>query len=502
MCRHNDRDDVPDAPLSKERDMPAILLCRLMKMPDVFARSCSDCPLLLRFDAPDKVKGERIDSCAERIALMGKGTFNRMRILNVHVEWRGRDPCHDAANFLLGRRSWGGDQFSDKAISGVFIGATGHSSAFFLRDARNGIGARLLLSSFTVDRFTLHAEHHTVNLVSIRQEYAHPSTLRTETPLSVVGWYRWTMEWERMQNDPIVDLGALETEKRNPATTDIDRMTALEIAHVMNAEDATVAGAVARVVPQIARGIEGIAARLRQGGRLFAMGAGTSGRLAVLDASECPPTFGTPPSLVVGWIAGGPDALTRSIEGAEDSADAGRADAARLGITGADVLVGVAASGRTPYVLGAVAYATEQGALTVGIACNAGTPLERAVAIMIAPVVGPEVISGSTRLKAGTAQKMALNMLSTGAMVLLGKTYGNLMVDVQPTNGKLRRRAVSIVREATGLPAPDAEALLHASGDEVKTAIVAALAGVAPQVARERLAAAGGIVRVALAGGR
>ncbi len=305
-----------------------------------------------------------------------------------------------------------------------------------------------------------------------------------------------------MQKEPIVDVGALETEKRNPATTGIDRMSALEIARVMNAEDATVAGAVARVAPQIARGIEGIAARLRHGGRLFAMGAGTSGRLAVLDASECPPTFGTPPSLVVGWIAGGPDALTRSIEGAEDSADTGRADAARLGITGVDVLVGVAASGRTPYVLGAVAYATEQGALTVGIACNAGTPLERVVEVMIAPVVGPEVISGSTRLKAGTAQKMVLNMLSTGAMVLLGKTYGNLMVDVQPTNAKLRQRAIAIVREATGLPEPNAEALLHASGDEVKTAIVAALADVPPQTARERLATAGGVVRVALEGGR
>lgn len=181
MCRHNDRDDVSDAPLSKERDMPAILLCRLMKMPDVFARSCSDCPLLLRFDAPDKVKGERIDSCAKRITLMDKGAFRRMRCLNVHVEWRGRDPCHDAANFLLGRRSWGDYQFLDKAISGVFIGALGHSGAFFLRDARNGIGARPLLSSFTVDRFTLHAEHHTVNLVSIRQECTHPSTLRAET---------------------------------------------------------------------------------------------------------------------------------------------------------------------------------------------------------------------------------------------------------------------------------------------------------------------------------
>ncbi len=305
-----------------------------------------------------------------------------------------------------------------------------------------------------------------------------------------------------MTTDPIIDLGALATEKRNPATTAIDRMSALEIARVMNAEDATVAAAVQEELPQIARAIDGIAARLRQGGRLLYIGAGTSGRLGVLDASECPPTFATPPELVFGWIAGGPEALTRSIEGAEDSAETGRADVARLGLTANDTLVGVAASGRTPYVLGAVSYAKERGTLTVGLACNAGTSLAQLADIMIAPVVGPEVIAGSTRLKAGTAQKMVLNMLSTGAMILLGKTYGNLMVDVQPTNAKLRRRAIGIVREATGLPESAAKTLLHASNDEVKTAIVTALAGVDPGVARERLAAAGGVVRVALEGGR
>lgn len=301
-----------------------------------------------------------------------------------------------------------------------------------------------------------------------------------------------------MATDPPIDLGALETEKRNPATDAIDGMDALEIARVMNAEDATIAGAVARELPRIAEAIEGIAARLRRGGRLLYMGAGTSGRLGVLDASECPPTFNTPPELVVGWIAGGPEALTRSIEGAEDSADMGRADAARLGISAADALVGIAASGRTPYVLGAVAHAKERGALTVGLACNRDTPLERAVEVAIAPVVGPEVIGGSTRLKAGTAQKMVLNMLSTGTMILLGKTYGNLMVDVQPTNAKLRRRAVAIVAQATGLPEAEAAALVRASGDEVKTAIVAALAGIDPAAARARLAAAGGVVRAAL----
>ncbi len=294
------------------------------------------------------------------------------------------------------------------------------------------------------------------------------------------------------------DLSGLETERRNPASARIDAMSALEIARTMNAEDAMVAGAVARELPRIARAIEEIAARLRQGGRLIYIGAGTSGRLGVLDASECPPTFSTPPEMVVGVIAGGSAALIRSVEGAEDDPAQGRADVEGLGIGAADALVGIAASGRTPYVLGAVESTKERGALTIGLTCNAATPLHDRCDITIAPVVGPEVIAGSTRLKAGTAQKMVLNMLSTGAMILLGKTYGNLMVDVQPTNTKLRKRAITIVQEATGLSEPAAASLLATANDEVKTAIVAALAGVPPDISRQRLAAAGGIVRAAL----
>jgi N-acetylmuramic acid 6-phosphate etherase len=266
----------------------------------------------------------------------------------------------------------------------------------------------------------------------------------------------------------------------------------------MNAEDATVATAVERELPRIAEAVEQIAARLRGGGRLLYVGAGTSGRLGVLDASECPPTFGTPPELVVGWIAGGPGALTQAFEGEEDDAEAGRADLARLRVTAVDAVVGIAASGRTPYVLGAVEYAASVGALTVGVACNPDSLLARRVAIMIAPVVGPEVIAGSTRLKAGTAQKMVLNMLSTGTMIRLGKTFGNLMVDVQATNAKLRRRAIGIVQAATGLADEEAAALLTASNGETKTAIVAALAGLDPAAARQRLDASGGIVRAAL----
>lgn len=296
------------------------------------------------------------------------------------------------------------------------------------------------------------------------------------------------------------ELDGLATEGVNPATRDLDRMSALEIVHVMNAEDATVAVAVGREAAQIAAAIAGIAARMARGGRLLYFGAGTSGRLGVLDASECPPTFDTAPGLVIGTIAGGPDALTRSIEAAEDDRDAGRADVARLAVTAADAVVGIAASGRTPYVLGAVAAARQRGALTIGVACNARTPLATTAEIAIAPVVGPEVVSGSTRLKAGTAQKMILNMLSTGAMVLLGKTYGNLMVDMRPTNAKLRRRAVAIVGQATGLPDGEAARLLHACGDETKTAIVVARAHIPPDEARARLAARGGIVRVALEG--
>ena len=301
-----------------------------------------------------------------------------------------------------------------------------------------------------------------------------------------------------MSADADAALAALATEQANPATRDLDRMSPLEIVQAMNAEDARVAGAVATELPQIARAVEEIAARLRRGGRLIYVGAGTSGRLGVLDAAECPPTFSTPPDLVVGLIAGGPTALTRSVEEVEDRADAGRAEIERLDVTEWDAVVGLAASGRTPYVLGAVAAARERGVLTVGLACNAGTPLADLVEIMVASVVGPEVISGSTRLKAGTAQKMVLNMLSTGAMVLLGKTYGNLMVDLQPANAKLRRRAVRIVQSATGLDATAAAAALHAAGNDVKAAIVAARAGISPEEARARLAASGGVVRRAL----
>jgi N-acetylmuramic acid 6-phosphate etherase len=293
----------------------------------------------------------------------------------------------------------------------------------------------------------------------------------------------------------------LASELVNPASQSIDRMSALDITRLMNAEDATVARAVERELARIARAIEAISARLRAGGRLIYIGAGTSGRLGALDAVECPPTFNVSPERVVGRIAGGTFAWTAAVEDAEDRADLGAADIAELQVRAEDAVVGIAASGRTPYVLGALDAARATGALTVGLACNANTPLERAVDIMIAPVVGPEVIAGSTRLKAGTAQKMVLNMLSTGVMVLLGKTYGNLMVDVQATNAKLRARALAIVASATGVDAGAAETLLTAAGGEVKTAIVMGLIKSSPEEARTRLAAHGGVLRTALEAG-
>lgn len=290
----------------------------------------------------------------------------------------------------------------------------------------------------------------------------------------------------------------LASEQTNAASAAIDRMSALEVVQVMNAEDARVAAAVAAELPHIARTIEEIAARLRQGGRLIYAGAGTSGRLGALDAVECPPTFNVSPDMIVGCIAGGTFAWTTAIEDAEDRADLGEADVVQLGVGERDIVVGITASGRTPYVLGATSEAKKRGALTVGIACNANTPLEQQADIMIAPIVGPEVITGSTRLKAGTAQKMILNMLSTGTMILLGKTYGNLMVDVQATNTKLRQRALTIVCLATDLDAEAAESLLAACDGEVKTAIVAAHAGTTAESARALLAAHGGILRAAL----
>lgn len=293
-------------------------------------------------------------------------------------------------------------------------------------------------------------------------------------------------------------LMALATEQCNPATTDIDRQSPLDIVRIMNAEDAKVATAIEQTLPQIAQAIEEIAARLHQGGRLIYVGAGTSGRLGVLDAAECPPTFQIPPERVIGLLAGGSQAQTQAQEDQEDRAEAGEADLQHLNLRAEDSVVGIAASGRTPYVLGAMCYANAQGALRIGIACNAHSPLEQLVQIMIAPVVGPEVIAGSTRLKAGTAQKMILNMLSTGSMILLGKTFGNLMVDVRATNYKLHQRALQIISIATGVTKEEAETLLRRSDGEVKTAIVVGKTPLTPAQARAQLAEHNGILRATL----
>lgn len=292
-------------------------------------------------------------------------------------------------------------------------------------------------------------------------------------------------------------LGALPTEQRNPATTEIDRLSTLEMVRLLNAQDATVAGAVERVLPEIARSIDLIVDRIRRGGRLVYIGAGTSGRLGVLDASECPPTYNTPPELVVGLIAGGDHALRHPVENVEDRPEAGAAALQEIHLTDRDVVVGIAASGRTPFVLGALRYAREAGAATVSVSNVPDAAIGREADLAIAAVTGPEPVTGSTRMKAGTAQKMVLNMLTTGTMVRLGKTYGNLMVDVQPSNAKLRDRAVRIVSEATGLDRDAATARLAQAGNDVKTAIVMELLGVDAGTARERLSRAGGVVRVA-----
>jgi N-acetylmuramic acid 6-phosphate etherase len=288
------------------------------------------------------------------------------------------------------------------------------------------------------------------------------------------------------------------TEERNPLTRDIDTLSTLDMLNLINAEDQKVALSVRDELPNIAAAVDAITARMQRGGRLIYIGAGTSGRLGVLDASECPPTFGTLPELVVGLIAGGLAALTDAVEGAEDDREGGAADIAELDANENDSVIGIAASGRTPYAFGGLHEAKKRGALTVSITCNRPSPLEELAEIGIAPVVGPEVISGSTRLKAGTAQKMVLNMISTAVMIRLGKTYTNLMVDVQPTNAKLRQRARRIVAEATGLDLQRATKILSACNGEVKTAIVAVLAGVSPELARIRLHKTGGYVRKAI----
>ncbi len=293
-------------------------------------------------------------------------------------------------------------------------------------------------------------------------------------------------------------LKHLTTEAHNPASSRLDSLSALEIVRLMNQQDAGIAAAVGKQAQVIAEAVETIADRFRRGGRLIYLGAGTSGRLGVLDASECPPTFSTPPEMVVGLIAGGRDALTRAIEGAEDHAEFGQRDLAEVNLTERDVVVGIATSGRTPYVIGGLKYARQVGAFTIGFSCNEQCDLRPHADLMIAPIVGAEIISGSTRMKAGTATKMVLNMLTTGAMVRLGKTYGNRMVDLKATNQKLTLRSCRIVAELAGIDPAEAEALLSQCDGEVKTAIVAQLRDVDPAVARKLLADAGGHLRAAL----
>jgi N-acetylmuramic acid 6-phosphate etherase len=293
-------------------------------------------------------------------------------------------------------------------------------------------------------------------------------------------------------------LDHLETESRNPASERLDEFTSIEIVELMNREDATLPAVVALRKQAIAQAIDAIAERMARGGRLIYCGAGTSGRLGVLDASECPPTFQTDPSQVLGFIAGGDGAMFRAIEGAEDSGDRGAAELGALKPTANDVVCGIASSGRTPYVIGAVRSARAAGSYTLGIVCTTNSELAKEVELPIELIVGPEILTGSTRLKAGTATKMVLNMLTTGAMVRLGKTYGNLMVDLKATNLKLIDRSKRIVRSVTELPAARANELLERCSGEVKTAIVAHLANVDPIAARERLANAQGRIRLAV----
>jgi N-acetylmuramic acid 6-phosphate etherase len=302
-------------------------------------------------------------------------------------------------------------------------------------------------------------------------------------------------------NDTLhAELQQLVSEGRNPRTADIDLMSSLDIVTTMNAEDRSVPEAVGKTLPQVAQAVDAIVAAFNAGGRLVYIGAGTSGRLGVLDASECPPTFGVPPGMVVGLIAGGLDALVNASEGAEDRTEAGAADLVSIGVTARDVVVGIAVSGRTPYVIGALDYAKIQGAVTVALTCNPQSTIAAMADISIAPVVGPEVVTGSTRLKSGTAQKLVLNMLSTASMIRIGKTYGNLMVDMIASNGKLVARAARIVTQATGCTVSEAEAALARSGNDSKLAILMLLTGQDADAARASLADAKGFLRRAIAG--
>ncbi|TKC92502.1 N-acetylmuramic acid 6-phosphate etherase [Trinickia terrae] len=299
-------------------------------------------------------------------------------------------------------------------------------------------------------------------------------------------------------DDAPIPLNELITEQRNPASERIDRVDTLTMLRILNAEDQKVALAAEAVLPAVATAVDAIAEALSRGGRLIYVGAGTSGRLGILDASECPPTFGVAPAMVQGLIAGGPDAIVGAIEFAEDDADAGQIDLQNIGFRDRDILVGIAASGRTPYVIGAMKWAASLGARTISITCNPGSAMASMADIAITPVVGPEAVTGSSRLKAGTVQKLILNMLSTGAMIRLGKVFGNLMVDVEATSAKLIERQIQIVIAACGCSRNQACEALELSEHHCKTAIVMIRAGVSLQEANAVLERTNGHVRAAL----
>lgn len=295
-----------------------------------------------------------------------------------------------------------------------------------------------------------------------------------------------------------LDLNRLSTEQSNPNTANIDSVSTLEMVRLINQEDQQVALAVAAVLPEIAAAIDLIVAQLQQGGRLFYIGAGTSGRLGILDASECPPTYGVDFNLVIGLIAGGDGAIRKAVEGAEDSRELGATDLKAHHFSAEDVLVGLAASGRTPYVIGGLEYAKRLGAHTIAVACTPASEIGAIAEIAIEPLPGAEVVTGSTRMKAGTAQKLVLNMLSTGAMIKIGKVYGNLMVDVQPSNQKLIERCKRIVCEATGVDRTRAEALLDMTAYDVKLAILIEKTGLETAQAAALLQAANGYLQKAI----
>ncbi|HBC6251973.1 TPA: N-acetylmuramic acid 6-phosphate etherase [Proteus mirabilis] len=296
-----------------------------------------------------------------------------------------------------------------------------------------------------------------------------------------------------------IDLSNLVTESRNHHSEHIDTLSTLEMLKVINNEDKKVPFAVEATLPHIARLVDKVVTAFSQGGRLIYCGAGTSGRLGILDASECPPTYGIPHDMVIGLIAGGHKAILQAVENAEDNVQFGAEDLRQLNFNAKDVLVGIAASGRTPYVIGALEYARSLGAVTGAISCNPDSPIAQRADIAITPIVGPEVVTGSSRMKAGTAQKLVLNMITTGAMIKMGKVFGNLMVDVEATNAKLIERQIRIVMQATECERATAEQALAQCQRHCKTAILMILAGVDAQQATQLLAQNKGFIRQALA---